>query len=738
MVRHDMARHGLRLLLASSVTLPALLPGALRAADLQPPRTMTVSGLIPNPRTGPGCPATAATQHRDYGQLVVRDAPRPDVGPYTVSLPGYGQDKSPGHDDKYRPFLIETQPGHTLRIDLVNQLPAGSDDINLHTHGLIVDPRRCAPPGDSVYVTDPPNKTLKYEIPIPAKLPGAMFAGGGQDRPYPPGINWFHAHVHGTAKPDVMAGQSGILQIGDLRPYLLALPNLAAATRQTVQRTDVVYLGLRDIQLSVPKGSRPDMPSSAGQHADWLKDQYDPGACPGRANPRQDPLPGSFDGRGYCGHENAGSQQDILWLFTVNGQYDPTIRQKPGRNQLWRIANLSTDVSYVLELVADSDPNTPLPMNVVSLDGLIAGTSPPGSPDLHVGVSLKHLLLMPAGRAEVFVPAGIAEGGPLTLKTGGITTGSQGDPWPELALAHVAGPPASPHLMAQTVPAQQRAAALASTVSFDITIPGGAPGGAPQPQLDLLRQRNAPAAVQPLAAQLQPPQNCVVLPPGQDVRRRITFSSNDTGFMLGSEVVTSAGANIDPPGTPGDKSHNIGPAVFPMEAMHAPESVRHVCPRFGELEVWELVNTTGELHNFHIHQSKFRLSVPSDPGVPQGSLDPHDPTGIIAHYVPEAEGAKPDAKVDVWHDTLPVPPAKSADDPGRVFVTIPFLSRHQVGFFVYHCHILEHEDGGMMAVVQVFDPAHPNVAALDAPQPTDAVSVGQLALGSICRLPANP
>jgi L-ascorbate oxidase len=36
--------------------------------------------------------------------------------------------------------------------------------------------------------------------------------------------------------------------------------------------------------------------------------------------------------------------------------------------------------------------------------------------------------------------------------------------------------------------------------------------------------------------------------------------------------------------------------------------------------------------------------------------------------------------------------------PSRVVVSIPFT---QVGDFVYHCHILEHEDGGMMAKISV-------------------------------------
>ena len=41
--------------------------------------------------------------------------------------------------------------------------------------------------------------------------------------------------------------------------------------------------------------------------------------------------------------------------------------------------------------------------------------------------------------------------------------------------------------------------------------------------------------------------------------------------------------------------------------------------------------------------------------------------------------------------------------PGRVFVKLGFYAREQVGRYVYHCHILEHEDGGMMAPIEVID-----------------------------------
>ncbi len=330
---------------------------------------------------------------------------------------------------------------------------------------------------------------------------------------------------------------------------------------------------------------------------------------------------------------------------------------------------------------------------------------------------LRHLLLMPASRAEIFVPAGTATAGPMTLRTAGITTGVQGDPWPRIDLAHVIAPSVAVRRLSVAPgaagPAPAAAPASAPAPAWlDMTLPGAAPRMSAPPA--------GPSAVQPMLERTEraeaAPANCITLPPGQVVRRRITFANDSAGaFVLGSEVVK-------PDGTPVDAAHTINPEPFPPAAMTAPQSVRHVCPRLGEQEVWELVNTTGELHNFHIHQTKFRLAAASDPGVPQGSLAIQDPTGIIAQYVPEAQGAVPDAQVDVWHDTLPVPPADASGKPGRVYVTIPFHARQQVGFFVYHCHILEHEDGGMMAVVQVFDPAHPEqVASIGAtPNPDGA------------------
>ena len=53
-------------------------------------------------------------------------------------------------------------------------------------------------------------------------------------------------------------------------------------------------------------------------------------------------------------------------------------------------------------------------------------------------------------------------------------------------------------------------------------------------------------------------------------------------------------------------------------------------------------------------------------------------------------------------DTILVP------EMGEVKIIVPFTAPYVLGKFVYHCHVLEHEDKGMMAIVQVYDPNDPD------------------------------
>ncbi len=98
--------------------------------------------------------------------------------------------------------------------------------------------------------------------------------------------------------------------------------------------------------------------------------------------------------------------------------------------------------------------------------------------------------------------------------------------------------------------------------------------------------------------------------------------------------------------------------------------------RDGTLERWTVENDTDEVHAFHIHQIHFTvLSV---------------------------NGKAP--AIRFWQDTVIVPPQRHVGRkviPGRITLLMDFRSPLIKGVFPFHCHMLDHEDGGMMALVRV-------------------------------------
>jgi FtsP/CotA-like multicopper oxidase with cupredoxin domain len=94
----------------------------------------------------------------------------------------------------------------------------------------------------------------------------------------------------------------------------------------------------------------------------------------------------------------------------------------------------------------------------------------------------------------------------------------------------------------------------------------------------------------------------------------------------------------------------------------------------GEVEDWIIENRTQELHAFHIHQLHFLLIQSS--GVPVDEPFLRDTVNV-----------------QYWD-------GKSSTYPS-VKLRMDFRNPRIVGTFVYHCHLLEHEDGGMMGTIQV-------------------------------------
>lgn len=93
----------------------------------------------------------------------------------------------------------------------------------------------------------------------------------------------------------------------------------------------------------------------------------------------------------------------------------------------------------------------------------------------------------------------------------------------------------------------------------------------------------------------------------------------------------------------------------------------------GATEVWEVSNQDGQVHNFHVHDVQFQvLSV---------------------------DGRPPDPTLAGWKDTVLVQPNRT------VRLIMRFADFADPGTpYMYHCHLLMHEDRGMMGQFVVVEP----------------------------------
>jgi FtsP/CotA-like multicopper oxidase with cupredoxin domain len=113
-------------------------------------------------------------------------------------------------------------------------------------------------------------------------------------------------------------------------------------------------------------------------------------------------------------------------------------------------------------------------------------------------------------------------------------------------------------------------------------------------------------------------------------------------------------------------------------------------------EEWTLENWwNSSIHPFHIHVNPFQVLEIFDPNTMSAPLQ------MKAPYI--------------WRDTIALPLANASDTskppiPGYVKMRSRFVDFD--GQFVLHCHILDHEDRGMMQSVQILDPKSPTIPPL--------------------------
>ena len=137
-------------------------------------------------------------------------------------------------------------------------------------------------------------------------------------------------------------------------------------------------------------------------------------------------------------------------------------------------------------------------------------------------------------------------------------------------------------------------------------------------------------------------------------------------------------------------------------------------PNVNTLEQWSIINTTGDTHPIHIHLIQFRLlgrqtfDVPGYTAAVYPVLDPGT-MGTGPWPIPSADAyalgslRSPDGNEAGWKDTIQANPGEitrllvpfGAQIPGIPAGGVPF-GQSFTGSYVWHCHILDHEDNEMM------------------------------------------
>jgi FtsP/CotA-like multicopper oxidase with cupredoxin domain len=432
---------------------------------------------------------------------------------------------------------------------------------NLHFHGLTI-PSKCHE--DDVLRTaisagSPP---YEYRFRIPPDEP--------------PGLYWYHPHIHGFTKVQVLGGASGALIV----------EGIERANRNLSGLPERVFI-VRD------------------------QDLLSPDATPAKTDLNSLP-PVVLDAEGDAMNTGTGTgkpAKDLSLNFVPvpYPDYPPSkIMMKPSENQLWRVLNASAVTYLNLQVLYN---RLAQPLGVVGLDGV--PTNENGLAENRV-LWQNHLGVPPGGRVE-FIVKGPPTGAQGLLVTRSVNTGPAGENDPERPLATIIAseqaPEAHSRLVANPVPL--------------------------------------------------PPRTSVWLGEVKPVRtRKLYFSER--------------------PSNPYDPN---SPTIFMLTVEGQPEkpfdmssTVPNITVRQGDVEDWIIENRTQEVHAFHIHQIHFML-------LDWFGLPVDEP---------------------FLRDTINVPfwDGKSTTYP-MIKVRMDFRDPDAVGTFVYHCHLLEHEDGGMMGTIRV-------------------------------------
>lgn len=430
---------------------------------------------------------------------------------------------------------------------------------NLHFHGLTIPPV-CHQ--DDVLKTSiqPGDKPFQYRFRIPADEP--------------PGLYWYHPHIHGFSKVQVLGGASGALIV------------------EGIERANKQVAGLPERVLIIRD-----------------RDLLNPNAPPSKSEPVVPKMLIDRDGdaaNNGTGFGKPAKDLSINFVPVPYPDYPPAVLEmKPEERQLWRVLNASAITYLNLEFRFN---RVPQPLGLIAMDGVPLNQNGKFTDAVDWQT---HLGVPPGARVE-FIVKGPPLGVTALLVTRSVDTGPGGENDPNRAIARI-------------------------TASKDAPEPRSKLDDSPKPLMDTRPWLGALAPVR---------------------TRRLYFSEKP----------------LDPDKPTGPTEFYVTvdgqqPAVFDPKS-----GVPNIVVKQGTVEDWIVENRSNELHAFHIHQLHFLL------------------LEYLGRQVNEP----------FLRDTVNVPYYN-----GRALVypsvrlRMDFRDPNSVGTFPYHCHLLEHEDGGMMGLIRV-------------------------------------
>jgi FtsP/CotA-like multicopper oxidase with cupredoxin domain len=345
------------------------------------PLTVFANSTAPCPRPAPGSVVTPPPE------LFSRNGVLNVVFNYFTSMDAQGRTLFcfTTADGSQGPTL-HVMPGDTLNVTVTNQVPApppGSPtevvsnagnkcgdvtmtitSLNVHYHGTNTAPQCHS--DEVIHTIINSGESFQYSLHFPTDEP--------------PGLYWYHPHVHGIAEAALQGGASGAIIVGgiaSLQPAVAGLPERVLVVR------DQIVAGSPD-----PGGLIPA----------WdLSLNYVP----------------------------------IPYVSTPQPGFIPSvIKMKVGQKEFWRVSNSSADTILDLQLLYD---NVAQPLKIVALDGVPVNSqdgTTPGST-----LTQTDILIAPAGRAEFIVTAPAATVHKAVFQTLNIDTGPAGDNDPTRPLA---------------------------------------------------------------------------------------------------------------------------------------------------------------------------------------------------------------------------------------------------------------------------------------------------------------